>query len=188
MKTFFLKAGKGLFWIESFLCLFSGLAFAGGDEFASMDNLPGRFPPLGMPAPPIPGLDGRYLGTEQTLRIDGKSTPVIRCKSGYNSVLLFPGRKVLKVLTDRYWAGIAGQTSREGVVAIEPPAPFPAPFPGDSISKTNLVVVFADGVSIFLLKTVDSDKPFMARTVVRLVDDRKVSVRSKKAGRDPEDK
>ncbi|MHB1287350.1 MAG: hypothetical protein ACYCYP_12520 [Leptospirales bacterium] len=142
------------------------------------ENVLSPHPPL---APPISGLDSPYLGTEQILRIDGENTSVIRCKSGYDSVLFFPGRKVRKIFLGGYsWTGATANTAEGGVVVVDPPFSFPV--------SSNLVVVFDSGVSFFRLKLVDSEQPFMARTVVRWVDGRKVSVRSKKVLRDPEDR
>ena len=150
MKTFFLKAGKGLVWVGSLLCLSGGVAFAG-------ENGLSPHPPL---APPMPGLDGPYLGTEQVLRIDGGKLPIIRCKSGYDSVLLFPGKNVRKIFLGGYsWSGSSENIAGEGVVILDPPYSPPV--------DSNLVVVFKRGVSIFHLKTVDPKQPFMARTVVR---------------------
>ena len=114
-------------------------------------------PPL---APPISGLENPYLGTEQILRVDGENTAVILCKSGYDSVLLFPGRKVRKIFLGGYsWTGAIANTAEEGVVVLDPPG-FPP-------VASNLVVVFDSGVSFFRLKLVGSKQPFMARTVVR---------------------
>lgn len=72
MKTFFLKAGTRTGWIGSLLFLFSGMAFAGENGLSSNPLL----------APPIPGLDGPYLGTVQVVRVDGERLPVIRGKRG----------------------------------------------------------------------------------------------------------
>jgi hypothetical protein len=150
MKTLFLKAGRGVVQIGGLLFLSSGLAFAG-------ENGLSPHPPL---APPISGLESPYLGTEQILRVDGENTSVIRCKSGYDSVLLFPGRKVRKIFLGGYsWTGAIANTAKEGVVVVDPPG-FPP-------VASNLVVVFDSGVSFFRLKLVGSKQPFMARTVVR---------------------
>ncbi|MCL4485059.1 MAG: hypothetical protein M1537_01765 [Nitrospirae bacterium] len=153
MKGFFLKAGKGLVFGGMLSCLVSGPAIAG--ETPSL-------PPGFSAAPPIPGIGGRYLGTEQILQVDRKSTPVIRCKSGYDSVLLFPGRKVRKIfLGGNWWVGAVTRAGGEGVVVIDPPV--------SPQVDSNLVVLFDQGVMIFRLKTVSPDKPFMARTIVRMV-------------------
>ena len=128
-------------------------------EEAKFAGKTGPFSPS-FPAPPMPGVGGRYLGTEQILRVDGKSTPVIRCKSGYDSVLLFPGKKVRKIFLGGYsWKAGIGETAGESLVILDPPDLPPV--------ASNLVVVFASGVSVFRLKLVDQEKPFMARTVVR---------------------
>lgn len=149
MKTFFLKLGKGLVWVGSLLCLSGGAAFAGENELSP--------PPL---APPMLGLDGPYLGTEQVLRVDGEKLPIIRGKIGYDSVLLFPGKKVRKIFLGGYsWSGSSENIAGEGVVILDPPY--------SPRVDSNLVVVFERGISIFQLKTVDPNKPFMARTVVR---------------------
>ncbi len=125
-------------------------------KFADENEL-SPHPPL---APPISGLESPYLGTEQILRVDGENTSVIRCKSGYDSVLLFPGRKVRKIFLGGYsWTGAIANTAKEGVVVVDPPG-FPP-------VASNLVVVFDSGVSFFRLKLVGSKQPFMARTVVR---------------------
>lgn len=150
MKTFLSKAGKGLFFGGMLSVLCSGLAVAaekGGEH---------GFPP----PPPIPGIGDRYLGTCGTLKIDGKSVPVVRGKSGYVSVLLFPGRTVRKIfLGGGWWTGAVTRSAGVGVVILDPPV--------SPQVDSNLVVVFDHGVSIFRLKTVSQDKPFMARTTVR---------------------
>ncbi len=112
-----------------------------------------------MQSPPIAGIGGRYLGVDQVVRDDRKTALTILCKSGYDSVLVFPGRKVLKVFVGGYsWAGSVTKTKGESLVILNPPATLPV--------STNLVVVFDRGESVFRLKVVDPDKPFMARTVI----------------------
>jgi len=176
MKTIFLKflkTGKGFVWGGLLLCLVSGLAFAGETH-----SLPPGLPRL---SPPIPGMGDRYLGRSGVLRVDGKDTPVILCKSGYDSVLLFPGRKIRRLFLGGYsWQGTISNTAGESLVILDPPFSPPV--------DSNLIVVFEHGISIFRVKIVDPDKPFMARTIVRVGDRQRISVRNKKAGRVPEGK
>ncbi len=149
MKTFLLKAGKGLVFGGMLSVLCSGLAVA-----AEIGG--GLMPP---PAPPIPGIGDRYLGADRVVRDDGKTTLTILCKMGYDSVLVFPGRKARKVFVGGYsWTGSVVRTKEGSLVIVDPPTALPV--------STNLVVVFDRGISIFRMKVVDPDKPFMARTTV----------------------
>ena len=122
-------------------------------------------------SPPIAGIGDRYLGEDRVVKDEGNETLTILCKMGYDSVLVFPGRTVRKVFLGGYsWKGSVGRTEAGDFVIVDPPTTVPV--------SSNLVVVFDHGITIFRLKVVDSDKPFMARTVVQ-----KISERSKKAGR-----
>ena len=154
MKAFLSKAGKGWVFGGMMSVLCSGLAVAA--EKAGGQGFPPGFPP----PPPVPGIGGRYLGVDRVVRDDGKTPLTILCKMGYNSVLIFPGRKARLVSAGgNSWTGTAVRTEGGSLVIVDPPTVLP--------TSTNLVVVFDHGVSIFRMKVVDPDKPFMARTTVR---------------------
>ena len=148
------------------------LAFSGQRETPRL--MPG--------SPPVPGLKDHYLGIDNGRLLVSESPvikrpPVIRCKMGYDSVLVFPGREVKKVFLGGYsWSGsvvtqgVKNKSAKflppAGVVVLNPPAMIPV--------SSNLVVVFDHGISIFRLKVVDPDNWFMARTVVRFTKDQRL--------------
>ncbi len=148
----------------------NGIAvFILGVSMLGVAPLPGEAsgPPLMMGTPPIAGIGDRYLGFARVARDDGKTPLTILCKMGYDSVLFFPGRIVRKVFFGGYsWTGSMGRMKAGSFVIVDPPSPLPV--------SSNLVVVFEDGISIFRLKVVDPDKPFMARTVVRFKKDQRL--------------
>lgn len=138
------------------------MSFVFGVFLVGMATLPGEASSLGtmqIGTPPIAGIGDRYLGLDRAVRDDGKKPVTILCKMGYDSVLIFPGRIVRKIFFGGYsWGGSVARIEGGSLVVIDPPMSLPV--------SANLVVVFDRGVSMFRLKIVDPDKPFMARTTV----------------------